>query len=216
MANHAYIINCKVPIEREGVEALVDRFIDEILNRPSGPLFRLDKPVNASDTWLLRLDNDDDPIYDGVQFWIDDDEVDGPHIALSHGHGHDSWWYIDFALEHWLAYHLDGKIRDDASDVVSDPNLNDYIDINDYIQRRIDRGSEMMRKRAEREEREFDKIYNQHMNAITFSSFAGGEIACPELSKMVDRSRFPAYTDEAIADATAYMKALYTNRITST
>lgn len=147
MANNGYVFDCKQPLTKETVAELCMKFIKERLQN----LFNF--AVNMEDDGCHDFSLWD-KTGDGVVLLFDlstYDEYDGededgeaivtkqyPCVQIRHGHGGahaDFMWWIDTELQHYLAYHLKGKMADDAHEEIEDTPLQDVscLTFRDYV-----------------------------------------------------------------------------------
>lgn len=134
MANCGYVIKCEKEITKEVIDIIVKDFMKEYdLNR----FFQLE---SSDVSWCIQCKNK--KYYRYLQFWIgkyskyDGEEISWttPCVEFRHSHGFDDlMWWMDFALENYIASKLDGLITDDGDDEIMKPDTNKYKYFREYL-----------------------------------------------------------------------------------
>jgi len=152
MANHARVWHCKKQFDTKKIKQTLEVFNKE-------HLFGLFKVWHDDDNFSIYFNDNNNPLIDensfviGQGFWIDRDEN---HLEFRHGHhGRTFDWWLDTALEYYLANVFDGQINDEGVGYVrrrkTIPTLKEYYESvwRPYRKEWADAIAEM--KRSERE-----------------------------------------------------------------
>ena len=128
MANHAYVFDCKIKPTYDVVKDLAEQFLKDTLQGKFVLSEEQESPDSDKYFWLALND------YDGVTFWCDDKKMEGiepdntswegPIVEFRHGHASQFMWWVDIALENWMAHKLQGKIVDDGCWETMEPDFN--------------------------------------------------------------------------------------------
>ena len=116
MANHARVWHCKKQFDTKKIKQTLEVFNKE-------HLFGLFKVWHDDDNFSIYFNDNNNPLIDensfviGQGFWIDRDEN---HLEFRHGHhGRTFDWWLDTALEYYLANVFDGQINDEGVGLVA-------------------------------------------------------------------------------------------------
>lgn len=137
MSNNAHVFNCKKPFNDAIVTALIEEFVATRLRG----LFAIEHDPNGA--WLLKTSD-----YETLYIWLNDftyqesekeDEEkyvtlwEGKCISFQHGHGTQFMWWVDFALEEFIATRLEGEMYDDGVGYMKGYPKGDKENFTDYL-----------------------------------------------------------------------------------
>lgn len=136
MANHAYVYDTKKEIVKDVISELVKQFNQEIMHG----FMKLEEEGDDG-YWCLYHEETN-----RLPFWITDDfeQLDDGEpsraIEFRHSHRGSFMWWVDMALENWLAEKLGGMIVDESDlENVSSPDFESFSTFEKYEKNHVKR-----------------------------------------------------------------------------